>query len=134
MFYLFLQISNSLPFASEWVPQDIETPEDLFKLLKRNTIYFNDSPQAEQLQKMPTLLGIKNIHGVPGAGDCDCFVITASACSLVLGFDTKIVLCGRSKVEPVHIYNIIDGQIFDLTRPYIGEVKHYPYKQVIPIK
>ena len=77
MYYLYLQIKDSLKFADTFLPGHIQTPAALFTLLKNNIVFVNDGPN-EILQSMQTLMDeSKNVWHVAGAGDCDCFVITA---------------------------------------------------------
>lgn len=132
LFYLFIQIKQSVGYARGWLPGNIETPEELFNLLKANVTYKNDFPETELLQTMRTLFE-RNPHGIPGAGDCDCFTITATACCISLNMSCDIVLVGRTKREPVHIYNLVEGEPFDLTEGYFGEKRFYKYKQLIPV-
>jgi len=133
MYYLMIQVKESISFADEWLPPGIKDPRKLFNLLRMHTIYKKDTPGIEQLQTMQTLLGKNNIHGIPGAGDCDCFTIMVSACCKVMNLKTEIVLAGRSKKDPVHIYNIVDNEPFDLTCTFYGMKRFYPYEQLIPI-
>jgi len=130
------QSYESLSYAAKICPR-FETPEQLFNWLKHNTSFHSDPPGTELLQTMPTLFE-ENYHGVPGAGDCDCFVITAIACMKVNGWDDiAIVLCGRNRDTPVHIYNAVldNGQwkAFDLTNTYYGEERTYPFRQTLRI-
>lgn len=112
--------------------------EALFNALKNCTTFEHDPPRVELIQTAKTLFE-KNYWGVPGKGDCDDFVVLACACFIANGWNKfDIILTGRSKVYPVHIYTQVnDGsgwQIFDLTNSYIGEERIYPMKQVLPIK
>lgn len=133
-YYLLIQIEQSIPYALEFCDQhNINSPEQLFRVLKSKLQYKNDKGGIEQLQSMPTLMSENNIHGIPGAGDCDCFTITASACALSQGYKTDIVLVGRNETEPVHIYNLVNGKYFDLTQRNFNSRRIYPYKQIIPL-
>lgn len=141
MRYLFIQVKESLNFADTWLPSNINGADDceyLFQLLKDSTTFINDPPQTELLQTMQTLFK-NNFWNVSGAGDCDCFVITVTACCIVAGIETRIVLAGRQKGNAVHIYNEVKDdsgkwQPFDLTQDFYKEKRFYPYLQKIPIK
>jgi len=113
------------------------SPESLFKLIKANVIYKNDPPGVELLQTSETLFE-NNFHGVRGAGDCDCFTITAIAALMVNGFtENEIILAGKSKRQPSHIYcrTFWNNRwyILDLTEPFFNKERNYPYKQSIRI-
>lgn len=136
MKYLYIQIKDSLHFADQWLPGGIDTPEELFNILKANTVFVNDG-NNEILQRMQTLMSPKNnVWKISGAGDCDCFVIAASACMLVLNFRTKIILAGREKAAPIHIYNLVfdrgSWRPFDLTNNYYDSERKYKFTQVLP--
>jgi len=141
MKHIIIQINDSLPFARQWVPGNIGSnePEYLFDLLKSHTVFAYDPPKDEVLQSMQTLMTNDNIWGVPGAGDCDCFVITSCACFIVCQMPFRIVLCGRSGKEPVHIYSKVYDYdknkfvTFDLTNDYYGQERYYPIKQIIKL-
>ena len=130
-----VQIIDSVPYAREWLRENsYQNPETMFYDLKDRIFYVNDKKGVEQLQSMQTLFSDRdNIHGLSGAGDCDCFTITVTVLSLLLGWKTEIVLAGRSRKYPVHIYNRINGFSFDLTEPFFDRERNYPYKQAIPV-
>lgn len=138
--YLKIQIKDSVPYACRNLPR-FNNPEDLFAYLKKRVRYKNDKRGVEQLQTMQTLFNPrKNLHGIRGAGDCDCFTITAVASMLCQGWDNIYVLiCGRQKSHPVHIYAVIywrgERKVFDLTNNrYNFEREGYKYYQEIPVR
>ena len=130
-----VQVIDSKDFALQWLREHIyNTPEQMFYDLKDRIFYINDKKGTEQLQSMQTLFSDKyNVHGLAGAGDCDCFTITVTVLSLLKGWNTKIILAGRSKKYPVHIYNRINDKPFDLTEPFYNSERNYPYKQVLEV-
>ncbi len=134
--YMKQQIIESIPFATETVPPYLDRdPRGLWAYLKPKIKYVNDPPRVELLQKMQTLFSNRG-SGIYGGGDCDCFVITVTACCNVLCIPSKIALVGRSKRAPVHIYNYVRCPFgrwyaFDLTQPLFGSEREYPYKQEI---
>lgn len=135
MAYMKHQIVESMPFAVDYLPDDIRTAKGLWNFLKPRTTFVYDPPKTELLQSMQTLMSGQRT-GITGGGDCDCFVITVTACANVLHLlPVEIILAGRSKKAPVHIYNRImyDGEMynFDLTEPLFGMERHYPYTQII---
>jgi len=121
-----IQVVDSLAFARDFVPQDLETPEELFTWLKPQLTYKNDPHNVELLQSFQTLMN----NG--GKGDCDCFTIAALASCLVLGFNPLYVaLAGKGPLVPSHIYaEVYDrskgkicaldftNQIYNFQRPY----------------
>ena len=110
-------------------------PAELFTILKNNTTFKNDPPNTELLQKPSTLLE-NNYHGIPGAGDCDCFTTLVISSCLALNYPVakiKIVLGGYNKSEAVHIYNMIYNKPFDLCQPFFDMKKKYPFYQIIGI-
>jgi hypothetical protein len=133
-----LQAKDSFDFARSFLPPGEMTGKQIFDFLKQHIVYKNDPPGIELLQSFQTLCSIKNKHGIYGAGDCDCFTIAALACLHVKGFkNIGIVLTGRSKNSPVHIYAYIQNKSliipFDLTNKKYGYERPYPYKQKIPV-
>jgi hypothetical protein len=125
-----IQILDSIKFAKKNCPV-FGNPEQLFYWLKENTNYKNDPKGIELLQTMQTMFA-RN-----GEGDCDCFVITSGACFIINGWDFDIVLVGRDKRNPVHIYTRVyfngDTFIFDLTNPKYNMERPYKYVQDIPV-
>jgi hypothetical protein len=109
--------------------------EELFDYLKNNITYKHD-PRGIELVHTPKSFFEDNYHGESGAGDCDDFTTVGIAALKAQGVpDSKIniVLTGRTRVVPRHIYLSVDGQTFDLTNDRIGEERKYPYKQEIPL-
>jgi hypothetical protein len=115
-----------------------DNAEQLFNALKPIIRFKHDPHKIELVQTAETLLEA-NKHGKSGLGDCDCFTVLAIACFVVNGWlECDIVLTGRSKTYPVHIYTQVnDGygmKVFDLTNGYIDVEREYPMKQVLPLK
>jgi len=81
---------------------------------------------------------LDNWHGMPGAGDCDCFTIAATSCFIVNSIPCEIVLAGNVKDEPTHIYNYCkygnNWIAFDLTEPNFGQERPYKYKEILKIQ
>lgn len=132
-----VQVIDSMPYAINDTPK-FKTPEDIFNWLKVRTTYKKDPRGIELFQALPTLLNDNNFHGIRGAGDCDCFTIAALAMLTANGFDSGIVLAGRNKFVPVHIYAYVDTETgrdyFDLTNNWYNVTRQYDYLQHIPLK
>ena len=129
------QIENSLDYAETFVPRNT-TPKELFWILRQNTTYHNDPKGVELLQSMPSMFE-DNYWGIPGAGDGDCFTISAIACCKVANIPCRIVIVGNSPVAPSHVYAEVldDGKWtpFDLVNPYYGQTKSYKHKKIINV-
>jgi hypothetical protein len=130
------QVIDSIQWVQENLPR-FRNPEQMFNNLKTMTTYRNDPPGVELLQSVPTLLE-NNYWGVPGAGDCDCFSILVLTCCLVNGWnDQEIILAGRSKLAPVHIWTRVkfggNWYDMDLTQTYINSVRPYKYTQTLKV-
>ena len=131
-----LQIIDSVEFCYNYIPA-LDNPEQLFKYLKPLLTFKHDQPETETLQSAQTLF-FDNVHGKAGAGDCDCFTILASAAFIAQGWGKfDIILAGRNKINPVHIYNQINwngkNYTFDLTEPKFNQKRKYKFEQILPI-
>lgn len=129
------QAKESVPFARSFLPDGEMSPGEIFNFLKGEVMYMNDPDGIELLQSTKTLFTEQNIHNIYGAGDCDCFTITALACLYAKGYrDIGIYLVGRSPSSPVHIYAAVYSIPFDLTNDRLGQERNYPYKQHLQVK
>jgi hypothetical protein len=133
-----IQIIDGLDFALNECPQ-FKNPEQLYNWLLARCTYENDPKDVELLQCLPTLLTEDNEHGIPGAGDCDCFSIALVTLLVAQGWDNiNIVLAGRSKKCPVHIWVEIKwrgkNQTLDLTNRKFNKERYYPLTQKIPVQ
>lgn len=129
------QVIESYPYTLDRFRAN--NPEELFWLLKSNVTYQLDPPGVELLQTAETLFE-DNWHGTPGAGDCDCFTILCLAACMTNNFyPNKIVLAGRTKKAPSHIYSrtFHDGKWYtmDLTQPVINSERYYPFVQELNV-
>jgi len=130
------QVIDSLEFCVNEMPR-FDDPEQMFKALKNMTVYKNDPPGTELLQSVPTLFK-NNYWGISGAGDCDCFSILVLAMCVAHGWNKQeIILAGRSKLMPVHIWTVVyvDGKRYamDLTNAYCNVERNYKFIQVLPV-
>ena len=135
LYWIIEQAKASYPYAVEnFTPS---TPEQIFNTFRNLTEFHSDPKGVELIQSLPTLL-TDNYHGISGAGDCDCFVTSLIALLWASGYtDISIVLTGRDKKTPKHIYLYVyvNGTRYtmDATQAYYDSERHYPYKQEIPI-
>lgn len=136
LYWLIEQAKVSIPYAAEKF-ESYDNPRDIFNTFKLVTTYKNDPPGVELIQSLPTLIE-DNYHGIPGAGDCDCFATSLIALLWANGFNKiNIVLASRTKKYPQHIYLTViykdKEYILDATQPYYNSERHYPYKQYLPL-
>jgi hypothetical protein len=115
-------------FADDNNTLEINSAADLWNNLKPRLTYKKD-PQAVELFQTYNTLFYDNWHGQPGAGDCDCFVITTLAAARACNLPCTVVLAGREKTHPVHIWTEVNNVPFDLTNPNLGTARNYPYIQ-----
>jgi transglutaminase-like putative cysteine protease len=130
------QVIDSLEFCVNEMPR-FDDPEQMFKALKNMVTYKNDPPGTELLQSVPTLFK-NNYWGISGAGDCDCFSILVLSMCVAHGWNKQeIILAGRSKLMPVHIWTVVyvDGKRYsmDLTNAYCNLERNYKFIQVLPV-
>ena len=126
---------EGIEYMKKQLPGYLSEPRDLFYYLKDRVTYKHD-PKGIELIHTPKSLFEDNYHGVQGAGDCDDFTMLSIAALKAMGLPEakiKIVLTGRSKTVPRHIYLSVNNTPFDLTNDLYGEERTYPYKQEIPL-
>jgi len=130
------QVIDSLDYCVNSMPRFAD-PESMFNCLRNMVRYKNDPEGIELLQSVPTLFEA-NYWGVRGSGDCDCFTILVLAMCVANGFnDQEIILAGRSKVAPVHIWSRVKygGQWYemDLTQPFFNTCRKYKFIQRLKV-
>ena len=129
------QALEGVQYMRAKVPAYIEKPQDLYYFLKDNVTYKHD-PKGIELIHTPQSFFEDNYHGKSGAGDCDDFTATSIAALKAIGIPEakiNVVLTGRSRKIPRHIYLSVNGIPFDLTNDIFGEERKYPFKQEIPL-
>jgi hypothetical protein len=120
---------------SKKIPSSFSNAESIFYFLQAITVYQDDPPDTELIQDAKSIFE-NNYYGIPGMGDCDCFTVLSISALLSRGYkksDLNIVLAGRHKHTPVHIWLQVQGIDFDLTEPFFGVKRNYPYLQSINI-
>jgi hypothetical protein len=130
------QVIDGLDYYCEKMPF-FANPEQMFSTFKNLVKYKNDPSGIELLQCVPTFVE-KNYWGVPFTGDCDCFsIFILTACCCHNWNEQRIVLAGRSKIAPVHIWTEVkhNGKwhAMDLTQPFINTTRNYKFKQYLYI-
>jgi len=130
------QVLDSLEYCANDMPT-FNSPEQMFNTLRNMVKYKNDPPGVELLQTVPTLFE-NNYWGTSGAGDCDCFSILLLSMNIVNGWnDQQIVLAGRSKISPVHIWVRVKYKgvwyDMDLTQKYFNSTRQYKYVQYLNV-
>lgn len=136
LFYIVEQAKIGVNYCKNSAPK-FNDPQKLFNYYNHRVIYKNDPPNTELIQSAGTLFE-NNFHGIPGAGDCDCFATLLLSSLWANGMNENyIVLYGRSKRHPSHIsiMTVFNGNDFylDLTEKKFNTERHYPFKQLIPV-
>ncbi len=131
-----IQVIESWEYCTTEMP-NFDNPETMFKVLKNLVTYKNDKKGVEQLQTVSTLFD-NNIHGISGAGDCDCFTILILAMCWANNLGPqKIILAGRNKSAPSHIWSKLkfnnEWVNLDLTQPFFDTTREYKYIQEINV-
>ena len=143
------QVIDSMPYIGEYIPEYINSPEQLFTYLKNVVTYVDDdelhterygyhAPDVEFIQTAQTFF--KN-----GAkGDCDDFTVVVLAACEWLNFPSNFVcLTGNFEDAPTHIYsgtwwvNWLGNKkpiYLDLTNPVYNMQRDYKYLQTLPFK
>jgi hypothetical protein len=130
------QVIDSLDYCVNNMPR-YSDPQQMYNNLLTMVKYKNDPEGIELLQSVPTLFEA-NYWGVPGSGDCDCFsILVLSMCCAHGWNDQEIILAGRSKISPVHIWTRVKhgGRWYDmdLTQRLFNSTREYKYKQALKV-
>jgi len=128
------QVCDSLEYCANEMPV-YDNPLQMYYGLLPLVKYKNDPPGIELLQSVPTLFD-NNYWGISGAGDCDCMSILVLSMCAVHGWSRqRIVLCGRTKSYPVHIFTEVfykgKWHTMDLTRKLYNTHKEYKFYQLL---
>lgn len=127
-FWILEQGKISVPYCrAEWGQNN--TINDIWRIVKNNTQYKHDATGIEQIQSVYTLLN-DNIHGIPGAGDCDCFSVFFIALLLANNFnpdDIYIYLQGNSRRAPSHVLVRYKNYYLDGTETHFNSLRNYKF-------
>jgi hypothetical protein len=103
---------------------------EIYKAVKPKVIFKNDPPNLETVQGITTLFDeSKNIHGISGAGDCDCFTSILASIAKANKLPYTYILQGNEK--PTHITISIKGTVCDLTNNIPNYLRPYTKTQTI---
>ena len=133
--YLYDQSLISVEYCAQKFGQNLSIDE-IWTIGKQNLIYQNDAKGIEQIQSVGTLFE-NNIHGIPGAGDCDCFTVFSIAMLLANGYELekiKIVLQGNERQAPSHIFTMYENKFIDFTEPFFNVCRNYNFYQILHLK
>jgi len=134
MKYFQLQVVDSCKqFRRDYPPGSFRSAKQVWDHFKPLLIFKNDPNGNELFQSYRTLMGEGNLHGMPGAGDCDCFSLLSCTVAEVNRLPYTVVLASRYRDYPVHIYTKIQGKVIDFTRPKFNTARYYPYLQEFPL-
>lgn len=136
LYWIVQQAKISVPYCINVLKAKNDTAKDIWYKMKPKLIYERDTPGIEQIQSVGTLFE-NNIHGIPGAGDCDCFTTLTIAMLLASGEnpnDINIYLQGNKKKYPSHILTEFKGIYIDFTQPMYNTKRNYNYFDVVTIK
>jgi len=130
------QAKAGIPYCEEKFPPFAD-PAQMYYYFRDRVTFHNDPPGIELIQSPGTMFE-DNYFGIPGAGDCDCFVTLLLSACWANGWDrTAILLYGRSNRHPSHISMcvIYDGEPYymDLTEKKFNVERNYPYRQKLPV-
>jgi len=128
MMFMKWQAEDGIKHFRDDYPEKIKDPQELWHKIKPRVTYKKDPKGIELFQSYQTLF-YNNYYDEPGAGDCDCFVVTLLTACFANNLPYKIVLAGRDTHNPVHIYIKIKGKVLDMTRPKFNSERYYPYLQ-----
>jgi len=116
---------------------NIQDPETLYNTISTLYTYKDDPPDTELIMSPETFVN-NNYWGKSWTGDCDDIVTFVTSYCIAHEIKCEIVLVGRSKKAPVHIYNYVEfnGEMipFDLTnKTFNYERPGYKYKQILKV-
>lgn len=136
MQYMNVQIYEGLRFCQDF--STMTNTKDLYNTLNTLFIYKNDPPDIELIMSPETFATSNNYWGSAYMGDCDDFVTFITSYCIAHNIKCEIVLAGRSKKAPVHIYNMVEYEDkmipFDITnRLFNYERDGYKYKQILKV-
>jgi len=136
LYWLVEQAQVGIPYCLDAFPPFKDPAEMYYYFLNRVT--YHDDPIRKELIQGPCTLFEENFYGIPGAGDCDCFVTLLLASCWANGWTrVYILLYGKTKQRPTHISMCVDfdGRTYymDLTEKKFDVERFYPYRQKLPV-
>lgn len=136
LYWLVDQAITGVPYCEEAFPE-FKDPAEMYYYFRDRVTYHNDPPGVELIQSPGTMFE-NNYFGIPGAGDCDCFVTLLLSACWANGWDKcYILLYGRSRKHPSHISMCIEhdnrSYYMDLTEKKFDVERDYPLRQKLPV-
>lgn len=120
---------ENLKFASSYFPK-FKSGIEIFKTLKPLVKFKSDPPDNDTIQGISTLFSnAKNIHGLSGLGDCDCFVSAVASIAIANKLPFQYIIQGNDK--PSHIAIKVCNDIVDLTNPTANYLRNYNFTKYI---
>jgi hypothetical protein len=120
---------ENIKFAQKYFPS-FKDGEQIWETIKPLTNFKADPPTVDTIQGISTLFNSrKNIHGISGQGDCDCFVSALASIAIANKLPFEYIIQGNTK--PSHIAIKIGGVILDLTNPIPDYLRQYKFTKYI---
>lgn len=120
---------ENINFAQKFFPP-FKDGNEIWETIKPLTKFKADPPTVDTIQGISTLFNSrKNIHGVSGQGDCDCFVSALASIAIANNLPFEYIVQGNNK--PSHIAIKVGGVILDLTNPIPDYLRQYNFTKYI---
>lgn len=120
---------ENVSFAKKYFPP-FNNGIEIWEKLKPITRFKADPKEIDTIQGISTLFSnTRNIHGVSGLGDCDCFTSALASIAISNKLPYQYIIQGNDK--PSHIAIKIDGTILDLTNPIPDYLRQYQFTKYI---
>jgi len=120
---------ENIKFAQKYFPP-FKDGEQIWETIKPLTKFKADPPTVDTIQGISTLFNSrKNIHGISGQGDCDCFVSALASIAIANKLPFEYIIQGNTK--PSHIAIKVGGVILDLTNPIPDYLRQYNFTKYI---
>jgi len=120
---------ENVNFAKKYFPP-FKDGAAIWDTVKPLTKFKADPQTVDTIQGISTLFNDrKNIHGISGQGDCDCFVSALASIAIANNLPFKYIIQGNNK--PSHIAIKIGGVILDLTNPIPDYLRQYNFTKYI---
>lgn len=120
---------ENIAFAKKYFPR-FTSALDIWDKVKPIVKFEADPAEVDTIQGISTLFSnVKNIHGISGRGDCDCFVAALASIAIANNLPFQYIIQGNTK--PSHIAIKIDNTILDLTNPVPNYLRYYNFTKYI---
>jgi len=120
---------ENVNFAKKYFPP-FKDGAAIWDTVKPLTKFKADPATIDTIQGISTLFNDrKNIHGISGQGDCDCFVSALASIAIANNLPFEYIIQGNEK--PSHIAIKIGGVILDLTNPIPDYLRQYNFTKYI---